>query len=42
VIEEFVELSLVAFEGVNGSGVVEQGADQIGTAQVADLVLESQ
>jgi hypothetical protein len=39
VIEELLELSLVAFEGVEDSGVVEQGADQIGAGLGADLVL---
>jgi hypothetical protein len=42
VIEEFVELSLMAFESVDGSGVVEQVADQIGTGLGANLVPESQ
>jgi hypothetical protein len=42
VIEELLELSQVAFEGVDGSGVVKQGADQIGAGPGADLVLESQ
>jgi len=37
-----MEFSLVAFEDVDGSGVVEQGADQIGAGLGADLVLESQ
>jgi hypothetical protein len=42
VIEEFVELSPVSFESVDGSGVVKQGADQIETGLGADLALESQ
>jgi len=42
VIEELLELSQVAFEGVDGSGVVEQGADQIGTGLGADLAPESE
>jgi hypothetical protein len=30
VIQEFAEFALASFEGVDGSRVVEQGADQIG------------
>jgi hypothetical protein len=41
VIKQLVEVPQVAFEGVDGSGVVEQGADQIGTGLGADLALES-
>jgi hypothetical protein len=37
VIKEFAELSLVAFEGVDDSGVVEQGADQIGAGLGLEL-----
>jgi hypothetical protein len=40
VIEQLVEFPLMSFEGVDGSGVVEQGADQIGTGLGADLVHE--
>jgi hypothetical protein len=42
VIEQLLESSLVAFEGVDDSGVAEQGADQIGTGLGADLAFESQ
>jgi hypothetical protein len=42
VIEELAEFSLMSLKRVNDSGVVEQGADQIGTGLGADLVLESQ
>jgi hypothetical protein len=42
VIEELLKVSLVSFEGVDDSGVVEQGADQIGAGLGADLVPESQ
>jgi hypothetical protein len=37
VIEEFAELSLVSLEGVDDSGVVEQGADQIGAGLGLEL-----
>jgi hypothetical protein len=37
VIEEVVEFALVSFEGVDGSGVVEHGADQIGAGLGLEL-----
>jgi hypothetical protein len=42
VIKQLVKLSLVSFKGVDGSGVVEQGADQIGAGLGCVLVQESQ
>ncbi len=35
--KEFAKLSLVSFEGVDDSGVVEQGADQIGAGLGLEL-----
>jgi len=42
VIEELLDLSLASFKSVDGSGAVEQEADQIGTGLGADLEPESE
>jgi len=42
VIKQLAELSLASLKSVDGSGVVEHGADQIGTGLGADLAPESE